>query len=230
MHHTPRQSILVWDAPVRVFHWLMVLSFAGALVTGDSERWRLEHITLGYTMLGLLAFRILWGLVGTRHARFASFVRGPRRVASYLASLLRGHPEHHTGHNPAGAVAIVALLALTAITAISGWAIDADLGGHWLEDWHEGAANLMLAIVVVHLLGVLVSSRMHHENLVLGMVTGRKPGAPHEAIRRTRAVVAGGIVAAVCAFWWTQWQHAPTAVAANDAPRGASHHDRPPHD
>ena len=71
------------------------------------------HVTLGYTMAGLVAFRILWGLVGTRHARFASFVRGPAAVARYLGSLLRGRPEHHSGHNPAGALAIVALLVLT---------------------------------------------------------------------------------------------------------------------
>ena len=75
---TPASSrkVLVWDAPVRVFHWLMVASFAGAYLTAESERWRLLHVTLGYTMAGLVAFRIVWGLVGTRHARFASFVRG----------------------------------------------------------------------------------------------------------------------------------------------------------
>src|SRR6478672_9751097 len=106
------RKVLVWDAPVRVFHWLMVASFAGAYVTAESERWRLVHVTLGYTLAGLVAFRLLWGLVGTRHARFAAFVRGPAAVASYLRSLLRNAPEHHAGHNPAGALAIVAMLLL----------------------------------------------------------------------------------------------------------------------
>ncbi|HET7525957.1 MAG TPA: cytochrome b/b6 domain-containing protein, partial [Burkholderiaceae bacterium] len=106
----PVKPVLVWDAPVRVFHWLMVLSFAGAYLTAESERWRLLHVTLGYTMAGLLAFRIVWGLIGTRHARFASFVRGRAAVMRYLRSLLGGRPEHHAGHNPAGAWAIVALL------------------------------------------------------------------------------------------------------------------------
>lgn len=107
------RKILVWDAPVRVFHWLMVLSFAGAYLSAESERWQLLHVTLGYTMAGLVVFRILWGLIGTQHARFSAFVHGPRTVVRYLGTLLRGRPEHYTGHNPAGALAIVALLMLT---------------------------------------------------------------------------------------------------------------------
>ena len=95
-------SILVWDLPVRMFHWLTVLSFAGAWLTAESERWRLLHVTLGYTLAGLLVFRVLWGLIGTRHARFTDFVRGPGAVRRYLAALLRGQPEQAVGHNPAG--------------------------------------------------------------------------------------------------------------------------------
>ena len=98
-----RPAILVWDAPVRVFHWLMVLSFAGAYLTAESERWRLLHVTLGYTMAGLVVFRIVWGLLGSRYAKFSSFVRGPAAVARYVRSLFNGQPEHHVGHNPAGA-------------------------------------------------------------------------------------------------------------------------------
>src|SRR5512139_2829983 len=109
------KGILVWDLPTRVFHWLLALSFAGAYVTAESERWRLVHVTLGYTLGGLLVFRLLWGLMGTRHARFASFVRGPAAVLRYLRSLVSGHPEYYTGHNPAGALAIVALLVLGAV-------------------------------------------------------------------------------------------------------------------
>ncbi len=89
----PRDSanrkILVWDAPVRVFHWLMVFSFAGAYLTAESERWRMLHVTLGYTMAGLVVFRIVWGLVGTRYARFSDFVRvgAPLTVLIYLIAL-----------------------------------------------------------------------------------------------------------------------------------------------
>ena len=114
------RKVLIWDAPVRVFHWLMVLSVAGAYLTAESERWRLAHVTLGYTMAGLVAFRVLWGLIGTRHARFSSFVQGPAAIARYVRSLVSGRAEHHAGHNPAGALAIVALLAMTLLVAATG--------------------------------------------------------------------------------------------------------------
>src|SRR5689334_25268350 len=125
------RTILVWDAPVRVFHWLMVLCFAGAYLTAESERWRLAHVTLGYTMAGLVAFRLLWGWVGTRHARFSSFVRGPEAIARYLRGLVGGRPEHHAGHNPAGALVIVALLGMTLVVTAAGWATYNEVGGHW---------------------------------------------------------------------------------------------------
>jgi cytochrome b len=204
------RKILVWDAPVRVFHWLMVLSFAGAYLSAESERWRLLHVTLGYTMAGLVVFRILWGLAGTRYARFASFVRGPKAVARYLSTIVRGQPEHHTGHNPAGALAIVALLALTLAIAASGWAIYNEVGGNWLEDIHEVVANLMLAVVGFHIAGVVVSSWLHRENLALAMLNGRKLGTPQEGIRRAWRSVAALMLVAVAGFWWQQWQGAPS--------------------
>lgn len=219
---------LVWDVPVRVFHWLMVLSFAGAWLTAESERWRLLHVTLGYTMAGLVAFRLLWGVAGTRTARFATFVRGPRAVASYLWSLVRGRPEHHLGHNPAGALAIVALLAFAVATTASGWAVYQEIGGDWLEDLHEAAAGAMLAVVGVHLLGVLASSWLHGENLVAAMLSGRKPGRPEEGIRRAWHSVGVLMLAAVLGFWWLQWQGAPAGpgIAAGPAiTASVRHHD-----
>lgn len=214
----PRR-ILVWDAPVRVVHWLMVTCFAGAYVTGDSETWRLVHVTFGYTLAGLVAFRVLWGLVGTRHARFADFVRGPVEVGRYLSSLVRGRPEHHVGHNPAGALSIVALLALALVAALTGFATYEELGGEWLEEVHEAAANLMLLVVALHVAGVVVSSRLHRENLVVSMVTGRKEGEPAEGIRSAWRSLAALVVAAVLGFWWLQWQSAPPPGAELRADR-----------
>jgi len=211
MNETPSKTILVWDAPVRVFHWLLVLSFAGAFITAESERWRLVHVTLGYTMAGLVVFRLLWGLIGTRHARFASFVRGPRSVFNYLRSALGGRAEHYTGHNPAGALAIVALLALTLITAAFGSAAYSELGGEWVGKVHGATANLMLAIVGVHVTGVVLGSLLHRENLVRAMVTGRKSGQPGEAIRSSWRVVAVAMLSTVLGFWWLQWHDAPVA-------------------
>jgi len=206
-----RRKVLVWDAPVRVFHWLMVASFTGAYLSAESERWRLLHVTLGYTMAGLVAFRIVWGLIGTRHARFASFVRGPAAVLRYLGGLLRGRPEHHTGHNPAGALGIIALLGLTLVIAASGWAAFNDVGGEWLARLHDRSASLMLFLVGVHVAAVMVSSWLHHENLVGAMLDGKKSGQPQEGLRSAWRSVAALMVAAVIGFWWLQWQAAPPA-------------------
>lgn len=194
-------QVLVWDLPVRLFHAMLALSFAGAWLTADSERWRDLHIALGYTAGVLVVLRIAWGVVGTRYARFASFVRGPRRVVAYVRSLASGRPEHVVGHNPAGGWAILALLAATLAIVATGLAVEADAGPKALEDVHEALATAMLALVGLHVAGVLVGSLAHRENLVRAMVTGRKRGAPADAIRRPRRVVAAALVALVVALW-----------------------------
>jgi cytochrome b len=214
-------DVLVWDVPVRLFHWLLVASFAGAYVTAESERWHAVHVTLGWTVAGLVVFRLLWGWVGSRHARFGSFVRGPGAALRYLRSLVLGRPHPHAGHNPAGALVIVALLALALGTAALGWLLQGG-GGHWVKELHEGAANTMLAIVGIHVLGVVVGSIAHRENLVRAMLTGRKRAAPSEGIRARHAGVAVVLLALVTGFWAVQW-HAPIVdvAAVRDEMRGA---------
>ena len=215
------RRILVWDAPVRAFHWLMVLCFAGAWITAESEQWRLLHVTLGYTMAGLVVFRLLWGFVGTRHARFRSFVRGPKAVWLYVGSLLRGQPEHHTGHNPAGALAIVGLLGLAAAVTFTGWATYNEVWAGWPEELHEGIANAMLALVGLHVAGVIVASWTHGENLVGAMITGRKPGTPADSLRRAWHGLAALMIATVLAFWWWQLQLPINGATAGDRPAAA---------
>jgi len=162
----------IWDPFVRVFHWSLVGSYVLAWTT--AEEWDLLHERLGWFVLALLGLRLAWGLIGTRHARFGDFVRGPGRVKSYLGSLLRGDPEHHAGHNPAAGWMVLALIVTLAATALSGVLITG--GGEAWEDLHEGLANLSLVLVAVHVSGVLVSSFLHRENLVKTMLTGDKPG------------------------------------------------------
>lgn len=220
--------IRVWDAPVRVFHWLAVLCFAGAYLTAESERWRLVHVSLGYTLAGLVVFRLVWGVFGTRHARFASFVRGPAAVLRYLGSMLRGRPEHHTGHNPAGALAMLALLVLPLLIGVTGWATYNEVWGGWTEDLHEGAANTMLALVGVHVAAALLASRLHHENLVKAMFTGFKHGAPQEAIKRTWRSVAVLMLVAVLGFAVLQWRDAPAGGVL--AAAGGAHQPATPDD
>jgi len=196
-----KQSILVWDLPTRIFHWLLAACFVGAFATGDSERWRDIHIMLGYTMLVLITFRVIWGFIGSRYARFGAFTFGPGRVAQYLRSLLSAKPEHHVGHNPAGSWAIYLLLSLTLIAGITGYATLNEFGGEWLEEIHEGAANAMLAVVLAHIAGVIASSLRHRENLVRGMITGRKIGTIAEGIRKPHRMVAAILLAGVIGFW-----------------------------
>jgi cytochrome b len=195
------ERILVWDLPTRLFHWLLAASFAGAWLTADSERWIDLHVALGYTFAGLIAFRLVWGFIGTRYARFSSFVAGPHAVKRYFLSILSFRPERHVGHNPAGGWAVLALLGLGAVTALAGFLSFNDYGGHWLEELHEGAASAMLALVFVHIGAVLVSSLVHRENLVRAMVTGLKHGLRSEAIKRPQWIAAGALVAMIVGFW-----------------------------
>jgi cytochrome b len=205
------QKIRVWDAPVRVFHWLLVLSFVGAYLTAESEVWRLVHVTLGYTLGGLLVFRLVWGIIGTRYARFSNFVRGPGAVIRYLKSIKAKQPEHHLGHNPAGAVAIVLLILLGLGITATGYITYNDLGPGWIGELHDLLANAMVLVIIGHLVGVVTASLQHKENLVRSMVTGFKTGSVELGIRRTWTVVAVAIVIAVLGFWWLQWQSAPKA-------------------
>ncbi|MBM3392873.1 MAG: cytochrome B [Betaproteobacteria bacterium] len=197
------RKILVWDLPVRLGHWLMVGGFLLAWATGESERWRLLHVLAGGTVTAAAAYRLLWGIVGSRTARFADFVRGPREAAAYLKGLFTFAPRHYVGHNPAGGWAIVLLLALALASGASGWLAYQEIGGEWLEEFHEFLTGAMLAVVGVHVLGVLVGSLVHGENLVRAMVTGRKLGRPEEAIRGQRLVAALMLLAwTAAAAWW----------------------------
>ncbi len=227
-----KSRILVWDVPTRAFHWLLALSFTGAFLTAESERYRDVHVLLGYTVLGLLAFRFLWGFVGTRHARFASFAYGPRSVLTYVKSLLARSPQHYPGHNPAGSWAIHGLLALGILAAASGYATYSDMGGHWLEDAHETLANAMLGLVLVHVAGVLVSSILHRENLVRSMLDGLKSGSEAEGIGRRHRLVGAALVAAVAAFWiagpqrvTAAWSPPAQPGAANEQGAAGQRHD-----
>jgi cytochrome b len=182
------EPIRVWDLPTRLFHWSLVASFAIAFVTAESEKLRDIHVIAGYTLAGLLVFRLLWGFVGGGYSRFAEFLPTPQKLIDYLKSLMNGEPQHYVGHNPAGAVAIFLLLGFGAAASVSGWAVYENVGGHFMEELHEGASNGMMAIVVIHIAGVIVSSWLHQENLILAMITGwkklRNPAHENTAGRR----------------------------------------------
>jgi cytochrome b len=208
-----RERALVWDAPIRVVHASFIACVAGAWLTRAARHSDL-HAAFGYCALGLVAFRILWGVVGPRHARFAAFAYSPRDTIDYLRRALAGVPRHYTGHNPAGSWSVYALLALLAAIAISGVLASAgmhDLGplagavGMHAADlalrWHEILAWAVLALAALHVLGVAWGSRVHRENLALAMVTGRK--AIHDAAPEAtaaRAALAAGLAVLSLAF------------------------------
>ncbi len=172
-------TVRIWDPFVRVFHWSLVISFAVAWFTAEDAR--AFHEWAGYAAGALIALRLVWGVIGTRYARFSQFVRSPGAVAAYLRDIVTGREARYLGHNPAGGLMIVALVLALAAVCATGWmqTTDAYWGVEWVEELHEAAANLMLALVGLHVLGVLVASLRHRENLIRAMFTGRKrsPGA-----------------------------------------------------
>jgi len=194
--------ILVWDIPTRVFHWLLVACFVAAWLSAESERLRDIHVLSSYLLLALIGFRLVWGLMGSRYARFSEFVRGPSVVLAYLRGLMQGHPPEYTGHNPAGALAIVALLGLGVVSGVTGYLAFNEMGGEAVAELHEAVANAMLALVFLHILAVVISSLLHGENLVKAMLTGYKSGTAEASIRRAHGVVALILVAGLAVFGW----------------------------
>ncbi len=170
----PPAPIKVWDPFVRIFHWSLAGFFLIAYATGDEiEK---VHIAAGYAIAGLVAMRVLWGFIGPHHARFSNFVRPPREVLAYLREVFLLRAPRYIGHNPAGAAMIIALIAMLTGTCITGYIMttDAYWGSKWVEEVHETTAHLTVGLVVVHVLGVLIASFEHRENLVAAMISGQK--------------------------------------------------------
>lgn len=196
------QRILIWDAPTRVFHWLQAISFVGAYLTSESERNRDIHVAFGYTLLGLIVFRLVWGFLGTRCARFSSFLFKPGEIIAYLLSLLKGNPKHYLGHNPAGSVSVWLLLALGSSLCVTGVLALQDDASDLVVKMHGVATKIMLAVVLLHIVGVLVSSVLHRENLLRSMITGFKSAEVNEGIQRGYNWLGVWMLAAAAAFWF----------------------------
>lgn len=182
------KPIRVWDLPTRFFHWGIASCFLVGWLTLDN-RYLDIHVFSGYLMGGLMLFRLIWGFVGGPYARFHSFSYSLHEALSYTKSLLRPNPKRFLGHNPAGSWAIYLLLALmlsmllTGLVTLgaeerhgpfAGW-----LGfsqGAFFHELHELLAWIMLALVAIHLLGVIIESLLHRESLVVSMLSGYKRG------------------------------------------------------
>ena len=211
----PGRRVKVWDLPLRLFHWTLVLAIALAFLSSEEDstlnNW---HVLAGWVMAVLIMFRLAWGFIGGEHSRFADFIR-PSRIPSHLGNLARGQSEPSLGHNPLGAVAVVVLLALAGVTVWTG-----AFGGEAAEELHELFAWVLLAMVTLHIVAVVVVSKLERESLVRAMVTGTKPAARHPgaADARPPGVVAWLLgVMVVCATVYFIVQYDPDAFALRSA-------------
>jgi cytochrome b len=180
-------NVRVWDPFVRIFHWSLVLSFTVAWLSGEEVE--TLHAWAGYAVIGLVLLRLVWGLIGTRYARFSDFVYPPAQVKAFVGDTLRLRARRYLGHNPAGGAMIILMLlclVLVSVTGLAVYGIEAGAGPlsmlagssgaleEVFEETHEFLANLMVLLVVIHVAGVMVESLIHRDNLVKAMFTGRK--------------------------------------------------------
>lgn len=219
-----RAGRLVTDAPTRIFHWLFALSFFGAYLSADGERWRALHVTLGYTMAGLLAFRLLYGLLGPRQAALGLLWRKLGGVPDWLRSLARGGlgsgVHWRQGQNLLMVLAVAALLMLVLPLTLSGYATHNDWGdalggvlhGEVFAEVHEFFGNAVLAVVLGHLALVAGLSALRRRNLALPMITGRVDGMGPDLVRHNRSWLAALLLIAVLAFVAWDWQQAPNGL------------------
>lgn len=234
-----RTRIRLWDLPLRLFHWLLVLAVAVAIITGQlGGAWMALHGQAGLSIIGLVVFRLVWGLIGSAHARFLSFLPTPSSLKAYLTGRWRG-----VGHNPLGALSVMALLGLLAVQAGTGLfsnddiafsgplfaLVDEALAGR-LTGLHKQLANVLIGLLALHVAAIVFYVLFKRDNLVKPMLTGWKELARHEAppAERPSSSAKGGALAGVLALglalavvygvsgaaWQGQGQDVPPPAAA----------------
>ncbi len=177
------RPVKVWDTPTRVFHWGLVVLIAVAWISAEAGQnvfW--IHVYSGSAVLGLIAFRLVWGVMGSRYARFDNFVHGPEKVMAYTKKLLTFRPPYHVGHNPLGGWMVVALISAIMVIGLTGLMTTEDgfvgplahIGGGWLGEGHEAIGNVLIPLIIAHVAGVLIHGVISHENLPRAMVSGTK--------------------------------------------------------
>jgi len=199
----PRSSTLIWDLPVRLFHWALALGFAAAagiaLGLGEHSPLFPYHSIIGLTLALMVVLRIAWGIFGSRHARLRALAFGPGAVARYLKGIITGSTHRDVGHNPASAYAIFAMLAL--VLAIAATGIVMATGDKSVKEIHELLTYALLAVVGVHIVGVIVHTVRHRDPIALSMIHGRKDADPAHAISSAHPWAA--VVFIAITAWWT---------------------------
>jgi cytochrome b len=183
---------LIYDLPVRLFHWLLAAGFTAAaviaLLLGEHHRLFPYHAVIGLVLAGLVVLRLLWGVAGTRHARFASLAHSPAALAAYFGGVLFGGGRRYAAHNPASAYATIAMFALVVGLAATG--VMMGRGNEAVKDVHEIMAYALAAVAAVHILGVALHTVRHKEAISLSMVHGRRDADPSAGIPSARPGVA----------------------------------------
>lgn len=210
------KHILVWDIPIRLFHWILagsfVVAFAIPNLFDDESAVFAVHMLLGGVMAFMVLLRIVWGFVGTRWARFTSFVANPKELVAYLGEAFAGRGKRYTGHNPGSSLA--ALLMFVFILGLAGTGIMmGNGGGEVFKELHEILAWSMVAVIGAHIVGIVAHTIRHRENIAMSMVDGRKEAAPSSAIPSASPVV--GLVFLVLTGLW-----ATSLISGYDAATG----------
>lgn len=227
----PAPSRRVLDATTRMLHWLMALNFTGAYLTADGERWRLVHVSLGYTLAGLVVARLLWGLIGPRPVRLSVLWGKLQGLPKWFKNLttVRSSSALSATWRPAQhllmALAMALILALVAPLTLSGYAVWTEWGGEWLEEVHEFFGEALLWIVLLHIALIVLISLLRRKNQALPMLTGRVPGKGPDVAKNNHSVLATLVLACVLGFWAWQWQTAPQVPPQDAAYSREHHHD-----
>lgn len=218
MPEASSRRIKVWDLPLRLFHWALLICVAGAVASIEIGENIDVHQYFGYAVLALLVFRLIWGLVGGEHARFSSFVRGPQAILGYLKNM-KNHQGPSVGHNPLGALSVLGMLAVLLFQAISGLFLTDEIMfegplfkyisgsvASLLAEAHEANAGILFALIGLHLAAILFYRFAKRENLITPMITGSKdiPAAtPLSHARGGHALLGLGVFAAAAALVWS---------------------------
>jgi cytochrome b len=202
------KTVPAWDLAVRLGHWSLALLVLVAFLTSEEDGLAALHAYAGLAILGLVLFRVVWGFLGSPNARFAAFVRSPQEVLAYARDYVKGRPPRHLSHNPLGGVMVLALLGL--LGAITATGILIKLGPEWggplamskslahgLEEVHEVTAGMLPVLIGLHVAGVILSSWLEEQNLIKGMITGKKLGEEPAALPLGRKILALSLAALV---------------------------------
>jgi cytochrome b len=193
------KRMMSWDAAVMVSHWLLAFCFLGAVITQDSEKFRLVHVTMGYTMFGLVAFRLIWGVIGGKYARFSSIFPRLKKITTYIRSLFTSQPEKFIGFHAIGFLSAYILLAIILTVTISGYLVYEEIGPDLFEDLHETLGNLLIFVVAIHVGGVLIHAILEKIKAKAALQSNALPSRV-----RPYKWMAGIILLAVTYFWVIQ--------------------------